>query len=193
MDTMDQTSLELLQTIQHRDRRFRLAQTVFMSIVALILCGVLIALYAQNQSLSNQANDRARNVQKLLDAQDKTIAAQKEEIETTNRYIQCIAQFFATTDRTSRIITDLDSCNIQSNGQRVGGVNLTPTQQQAPTNNSGGGSNNSTGNSSGGTGGAGGNGGDGGNGGNGSSTTSEPVRILGIPVCVPLLNVCVEQ
>lgn len=189
MDTMDKTSLELLQTIQHRDRRFRLAQTIFMSIVALVLCGVLIALYAQNQSLSAQANDRAKNVQKLLDAQERTIAAQKEEIETTNRYIQCIAQFFATTDRANRFLTDLDACNIQQNGQRVGGVNLTPTQEQAPaiTNNT---TNNTTNNNRGSSSGSSGSGGDGNNGGN---AQSDPVKVLGIPVCVPLTNVCVRS
>lgn len=190
MDTMDQTSLELLQTIQHRDRRFRLAQTVFMSIVALVLCGVLVALYTQNQSLRDQANDRSEKTRQLLAAQERTISEQKKEIETTNRYIQCIAQFFATTDRATRFLTDLDACSIQQNGQQVGGVNLTPTQQQqapAITNNT---TNNTTNNNPGNSSGSGGNGGGDGNDGN---NQRDPVRVLGIPVCVPLTNVCVRS
>lgn len=174
---------ELLLDIEHKDRKFRLAQRFFMILVTVVLAGILVALFVQNQSLKDQATRSDDATQKILENQKNTIDEQRKQIETTNRYIQCLARFFATTDSDSRVLTNLERCNITSSGSPVTGLNLTPSQNQSTAPSSGSNSSGNTGTSNPGS--SGGNGGDGNNG-SGNNNDNKPL-------CVPPIGVCVEN
>lgn len=114
-----------------KDRRFQIAQGVFMVTVSIAIAGVLLLLY------NNTEQARAQLVlqQTLLEQQKKTTDDLKkntaDQLSRQTRYIECIAKFFANPDRTKLVIADLDACLLQQ-------VGIVPSESvsDSPPNNS---------------------------------------------------------
>lgn len=178
-DEQKQTHYDLLHRIEKNDRRFRMAQTIFMSLIGFILVGLIAAQFIVINNFQNQSAERAKSLKALQESNQALAQDNKHLTEQTNRYIQCIAQFFATTDRQDRILTDLDQCVYEDGGTTVPGVIVPPTSsdstaQPEPTAEPSGNSDNNS---------------------QGQQRAQErpPVRFLGVPVCVPFTNVCARQ
>jgi hypothetical protein len=184
-----QDHYDLLHRIEKNDRRFRLAQSVFMTIIGLILVGLVAAQFVVINNFQSQSSERAKSLKVLQESNQRLGEENKGLNQQTNRYIQCIARFFATTDRQTRVLTDLDKCTYEQNGQAVPGVDIHPTTEgpntQGPQNTAPFTENEGT---------------------PGEApvqpsqpTTPQqpaerpPARVLGIPVCIPFTNVCVRQ
>lgn len=177
----DQAIRALIANVEAKDKRFRIFQGLFMGIVSILLIVLVGAQFFVIKQFQDQSAQRAAGIKKIAQtAQHNT--------ELSNQYLQCIARFFATTDRQSRILTDLDNCVYEQNGAVIPGLDSNPTgnraaQEPVTINPNGPGltqqspSNTQQGDNS-------------GNGGN--SSENPPVEILGIPVCVPFTNVCVR-
>lgn len=182
----DKSTDELIQDVVRSSHRLRVTASVFMGIVATLLISLIVAQFWQLQEYRRQSTERAEGIRRLSEA-----AANNSEV--SNRYLQCIARFFATTDRASRTLTDLDACTYEVDGQSVPGLDTRPTstasgQSPAPqTQNQTPQTNTQPGVVP------------------GTPEPEEPapeqppadprppIEVLGIPVCVPLTNVCVRQ
>lgn len=111
---------ELISDIERNDRRFRMSVTVLLVIIGLAI-GVM--LFLQYQALERFKSQAARN-EAENSALQKTI---KEETQKTNRYLQCIAQYFANPDRADTTIKSIDDCTIdKTTGALVPGLDSTP-------------------------------------------------------------------
>lgn len=110
----------LRKDVERKDRRFRAAQTIFMTVVIVVLLGVLAMLYNNTEQLRAQVNSieelakkqaaTALEIKHSTDELKKDSAAQSDKVI---RYVECLAQFFATTDRANRVISDLQNCVVQ--------------------------------------------------------------------------------
>lgn len=120
------TTDELLHLIETNDRRFRVAQAVFMFVISGILVTLLFSNYQTIVAFQKQSEERRNAIEKIQQAT-------KDSVDETERYIYCIAQFFASKDRANLIITDLDNCKITDTSSAS---TLTPAQlsgEPAPT------------------------------------------------------------
>ncbi len=180
----------LLDDVRRADRRFRTSAGIFMAIVGLALIGMIAVQYWQLREFRDQSAERAAAIKQLSESAANNSAQ-------TNHYLQCIARFFATTDRQNRVLKDLDTCAYENNGRPVPGVDTDPTRQRtgqeqspAPSNQNSQTENinpNSPGLVP------------------GTPDLEEPepetppaeprppVEVLGIPVCVPFTDVCLRQ
>lgn len=118
---------DLAAKIQHTDRLFRIAQTIFTLLVAVMIFVMILIQIRTQQQIATQSAERGRGILELQKHNDEELAKQ-------SRYIECIAQFFARADRSTLVLEDLGECNILRNGQNVPGVDLTPTSTSAPKN-----------------------------------------------------------
>jgi len=120
----------LIAQIESKDRRFRLAQTIFM--VATFFALILI-ISAQQRTLAG--------VQNQLD-QQKTIAKQsddraQDQLQTILRRFDCLTVFFSQKDRTNLTIKSIDQCTLDRGGdiqqffktENNGSTTVTPDQQ----------------------------------------------------------------
>ena len=173
-----QTIRDLINQVESKDKKFRLFQGVFMGVVAIMLIALIGAQFFVINQFQSQSAERAAGIKKIAEtAQHNT--------ELSNQYLQCIARFFATTDRQSRVLTDLDDCVYEQNGTVIPGLDNSPTgqtttpaplvvtpdmpgltplnpqQDQSPAEPEG-------------------------------NTVPDPVEILGIPLCVPFTGLCVR-
>lgn len=184
----NKTTHQLITEIEHKDRRFRLAQGAFLAILLLLNIGLLFVGY---QLLEKQ--------NKLLQQGVDTVNELKASNEQQTEYIKCIARFFNERNRTSANIASLDDCtitradgsiappdNVPPDTQATSStqfIPMAPTQpqpvvtvtppQQNPTITVPTPDNPVT-----------------------PPTTNPerpPAQVLGIPVCVPLTNVCVRR
>lgn len=190
---MNKTTEELLDEFRAKDRKYRRALVVFMFAVLMVLA-VVIGV----QLWTNAKIDRQLALQgELLRQQNKLLTAQKENTEATNantnaqlakisKQIDCIAQFFATANRQDAVITDLKQCRIiLADGTITDGTSFTTEGNSSPGPSSQPDRVPSNGQQSG--------GGGSGGGGGGTDQPADPVEVLGVPVCLPLTNVCVRQ
>lgn len=121
---------DLIAQIERKDRRFRLAQTVFMLSTFLAL---LIVIFIQNQTL--------HQVQQQLVSAKNTAAQQDDNANKATdkiiRRLDCMTVFFSQKDRTNLTIKDIDECTLERDGdiQRFftnnpgGGTTNTKTEQ----------------------------------------------------------------
>lgn len=104
--------------MEHADRKFRMAQTVFMFAAGMVLCLLLMLQYQSQRNFQLESAARAKDI---LELQRHNDAQNDKQLAKQTRYIKCIAHFFASKDRANRQLTDLDSCTIE------------PTTAAAPT------------------------------------------------------------
>ncbi len=182
---------ELIHSIEKKDRRFRVAQTVFM---IAILIPVAIGGYFLATNQTKERIAREEQTSQIIDRQSEKID------DLTNR-LRCLAVFFSEPDRANLIITDIDQCFTQriDNGDiRKLDIGSDPantnqnsnntdtshedTQKKTDQNNLGNQNEN-----------------------NNSQTPVDPPsvglgeeenpprRIAGIPVCIPFTEICVRE
>lgn len=96
----------LIRDIEIKDRRFRMAQAVFMIVVAAALFVGGFWIY-QLQVENKQ----------LLAAQQKTLQAQGKATQQLNKHIDCIAQFFSSPNRSNETLQNDDNCDITVSAQ----------------------------------------------------------------------------
>lgn len=143
-------------------------------------------LSEQNKTLSED-NQRLNKETKKLGEDNQTIAKQNRS------YTRCIATIFAqyTQDFVPVVINDLDTCTLDSRSQATNN-SATGTSDGAPTTNGGGGQG-----FAGQTGGSQAQSSSSGNDNTSDnpppSDNSQPIKVLGIPICVPLTKVCVTR
>lgn len=177
---------DLVHEIRQKDRRFRFFQGLFVSIILIGLLGIGLLCLKQIAFLNEQAQVRTKNLNLLI-----------EDNKRQTEYIKCIARFFNERNRTGATITNLDQCTIQKadgtisppdnvppDTSTVSSTQFIPMAQtesqptvsvEQPANNP-------------------------------TITvpdnpvtppatnpSHDPVRVLGVPVCVPLTNVCVRR
>lgn len=121
----EETSTQVIRKIQAKDSKYRLFFVVLMILVLVAMGGVILLQAAALQEFRGQSAERAASLKKLqrdnLDASGRT-----------NAYLQCLARFFAESDRADLTLTDLDKCSYERAGSVVPGVDVTPTG--TPTN-----------------------------------------------------------
>lgn len=117
MATLDPepTISDLKALIVYRDKRFRIFQALFMGIIGIALIVLVAAQFIVINQFQDQSAQRAAGLKQLAEtAQNNT--------ELSNQYLQCIARFFATTDRSGQVLTDLDQCAYERNGVPIPGL-----------------------------------------------------------------------
>lgn len=170
-----QTSQDLIHTIEARDRRYRIAWVISALAIIIALIVVVIMQY--------------RNLEKQEDGIEKIKADNADQYKKISDQIDCIADFFAERDRDNKLIDDLEKCNIsQYRGNKksqkpTDSASTTPSptaseplgtksNKQHPKDKS---KLKDPGN------------------GPDERKDPPPVDILGVPLCVPLTDTCVRE
>lgn len=103
------TTDELISQIERKDRRFRLAQTIFMvsTFIALI-----IVIFIQNQTLGG-VQDQLSQAKRVAAQQNEQADASRDKII---RRLDCMVVFFTQKDRTNLSIQNIDKCTLDRDG-----------------------------------------------------------------------------
>lgn len=110
---------DLVREIRQKDRRFRFFQGLFITIVLTGLIGIGLLALKQLSVLNQQAEIRSKNLQLLI-----------EDNQRQTEYIKCIARFFNERNRATANLTDLDQCTIQrADGSTAAPDNVPPDTQ----------------------------------------------------------------
>lgn len=125
-----QSTESLIAAIERKDRRFRFFQTVFMvgTFVALIL------IIGAQQRVLDGVGQQLTEARKTAAQQDKKSNESDAKIE---RRLDCMVVFFSQIDRTNLSIANIDKCTLNRNGdiqqffrdEPEGGTTTTPTEQ----------------------------------------------------------------
>lgn len=114
------TTQQLIQKIETADRRYRKSSTLLLIIIGLAIALMLFLQFQALEQFKAQSADRGAAIKALQEEN-------KSESEKTNRYLQCIARYFANPDRVNTVIQSIDDCNIDSStGAFVPGIDQTP-------------------------------------------------------------------
>lgn len=103
--TLSKSTDELIAQIEHKDRRFRLAQTIFM--ISTLLALVLV-ISAQQRTLDG-VKDQLVQAKATAAEQSEQSDEQRDKII---RRLDCMVVFFTQTDRTNLSIDDIDKCSL---------------------------------------------------------------------------------
>lgn len=117
--TPQQKDRDLADEIRQRDRRFRFAQGLFLAVILVGFTALTLLAITQLNKLNEQAAVRSKNLDILItDNQRQT------------EYIKCIARFFNERNRAGANLTDLDQCTIQrADGSISPPQNVPPDRQ----------------------------------------------------------------
>jgi len=102
------TTQQMLADIEKKDRRFRLAQSVFMALLIAALVGVIVVEIQILNGVRDQLRTAESTVQELKDNSERQNQRQIE-------HLQCIAKFFAQTpeERETSKIKTVDQCVLE--------------------------------------------------------------------------------
>lgn len=181
---MNDITHDLLVDIERKDRRFRYTQGLFFFLVAIMLAFLLIFSIMQQLANEKLLSNQTQTIHKLSDSTDQ----QAREINDLQKHIDCIVELLRQPNRSTIVITDIQNCKITqftipqstpvNNGPQASMTPVAPTKNQSstqPTPVSSKPAQPSTPV-------------------NHVPTTPQPapqpLRILGIPVCVPLTKIC---
>lgn len=120
------TTQQLIAKIETADRRYRRSSTVLLIIIGVAIAATLILQYQALEQFQAQSAERAAGLKALQEEQ-------KKEAEKSNRYLQCIARYFADPNRRETVIQDIESCNIDpTTGYLIPGVDDTKSNSVRP-------------------------------------------------------------
>lgn len=172
----------LLHAIRRRDLIYRLLQG---AMIVIVVGGFLITSIIQGQANTRVLDGLRKQNHQLQTAVDDLKADANDKLDQQTRHLQCIAQFFAQPNREDRVIENLNDCLISA-APATNRPSNTPPIAQAPS---------PQGQPS--------------NAPSGESPPksppadppatppslpgSKPIELLGLPICLPILNICVEQ
>lgn len=100
---------ELIQRVEIQNRKFKIAQTVFMTLLLVSLCAVITL---QFQTLNNVEKQLAEQTI-ITEQNDKTTNEQTDKII---RRLDCMVAFFSQTDRVNLTIADIEKCSLNRDG-----------------------------------------------------------------------------
>lgn len=100
----------LIRDIERKDRRFRVAQSIFTILILLVLVGVITAQYRTLAGVRNQLQQQ-KEIAAMADKQNQ------ERQETMLRRLDCMTVFFSQKDRTNLSIKDIDKCTLDRGGE----------------------------------------------------------------------------
>lgn len=103
--TIAQSTDDLISQIEHKDRRFRLAQTIFMISTLLAL---VIVISAQQRTLDG-VKDQLAQAKSTAETQAKQSDEQRDKII---RRLDCMVVFFTQADRTNLTIENIEKCSL---------------------------------------------------------------------------------
>lgn len=103
------TTDQLIEQIETKDRRFRLAQTVFMVSTFIALA---IVIFIQNQTLHG-VQDQLTQAKEVAAEQSKQSDKSDEKII---RRLDCMTVFFSQRNRTNLTIDNIDRCTLNREG-----------------------------------------------------------------------------
>lgn len=188
---MDQPNTRtLVAAVELKDRRFRIAQTVFMAMVFIAMAAVILFQFRIQAGIQEQLKQQAVLLQAQKQNTDELKKNTTDQLSKVSAQLDCIASFFATRNRTEATITDLEQCTIvrsdgsivQPNFNRGASSPSNSTTTPAPRNSNGASQGQTPSNPQ-------------------QPTTPtvpntpavpDPVEILGIPICVPFTDRCVR-
>lgn len=119
---------QLIAKVESKDRKFRMAQAVFMAIIFVILAGVIVV---QLRTL-NGVQEQLKQQEILLNEQKKNTDEIKNTTANVSKQIDCIAQFFAMRNRTEVTIEDLENCRIVRPDGTIVDLPLAPRNTAGP-------------------------------------------------------------
>lgn len=103
------TTQALIQDIERKDRRFRVAQAVFFVLIAGLLTVLLVGNYRQGDQNQKVIAGQTKTLKTLTaSAKQRT-----EQIGDLQKHIDCIVALFQEPNRASLIITDIENCSLQ--------------------------------------------------------------------------------
>lgn len=118
------------------------SSTVLIIIIALFSGGSMVLLAYQGHKISQQATASKTYNQQQLDAIKKVVDQiqlsgqnRSEQIKTLTEHIDCIATFFAQTDRSQIVLKNLDECiltNAQTGSQTAADPPTTKSNNSSP-------------------------------------------------------------
>ncbi len=100
---------QLIEDIEKKDRRFRIAQSVFTALILIVLTIIVTAQYRTLQAVQAQLRQ-----QKQI-AREATITSENNQ-STILRRLDCMTTFFTQTDRTNLTIQNIDRCTLNRDG-----------------------------------------------------------------------------
>lgn len=114
------TTQQLIAKIETADRRYRKSSTVLLIIIGFAIAATLVLQYQALEQFKQQSAERGAGLKALQEENQR-------ESEKTNRYLQCIARYFANPDRAQTTIRSIDDCTIDGKtGAIVPGTDQTP-------------------------------------------------------------------
>lgn len=114
------TTQQLIAKIENADRRYRRSSTVLLIIIGFAIAATLVLQYQALEQFKQQSAERGAGLKSLQEENQR-------ESEKTNRYLQCIARYFANPDRAQTTIRSIDDCTIDGKtGAIVPGTDQSP-------------------------------------------------------------------
>lgn len=105
---------ELLAKAERADHIVHIAELLLGLLIIGVLGFLTVATIRTNQQLEKQIVTYQEQTRRQAEDSRAIISQMKQQSDTQTAYIRCIAQFFARSDRASRTIADIDSCQIGS-------------------------------------------------------------------------------
>lgn len=169
---------QLIENIERKDKRFRLAQSAFMLLLMISLVGVITLQFQTLQGVKQQLVEQKSS-------NDAAIKRSDEQRDKIIRRLDCVVVFFSQKDRVDLSIDNVDQCTLNrdiSVQQFFESPESTPSNNPSNTNPSGtsGSTQTPTSHSQGGN-----------NPPPEAVSSPEPMKILGIPVCIPFTKTCI--
>lgn len=106
---LHKSTQDLISTIERKDKRFRLAQAIFM--VATFIA--LIVIIGAQQRTLDRLQDQVEQGKAVAAAADKR---DEEQTQKILRRLDCMTVFFSQTDRQNLSIKDIDRCTLEREG-----------------------------------------------------------------------------
>lgn len=102
---LHQSTQDLIRDIERKDRRFRIAQAVFMTGVMITLIGVIVAQFSILSTVKQQLED-----DKV--ATELAREQRNQQLESIERRLNCMVVFFSTPDRDNLTIENIQNCTL---------------------------------------------------------------------------------
>jgi type II secretory pathway pseudopilin PulG len=113
----NKTSAKLVNELELRTFRLRVAQTVLIVLVMLGVIFLLVSnsrLQTQNSTLHAQNATLLQSQDKLLQGQQQTLTDLETRIADLQSHIDCIVELFQQPNRASIVISDLTNCKLST-------------------------------------------------------------------------------
>ncbi len=118
----------------------RNAQVIPLTVIALCISGIFLLQAITIGTLSQQVeyqNTVIAETKKITENIRDNAANRTKQIDSLDRHLDCIVQFFAEPNRGAKQIADIDQCRISSNVQNGSSpsppINATPQSSPQPT------------------------------------------------------------